>query len=60
KLKTTASTLTPVITQTDYFEYMMGHTISTYHDIRTKNIEYLRFIHLFRTKNQTENTPKQT
>ena len=27
---------------TDYIEYMMGHTISTYHDIRMKGIEFLR------------------
>ena len=27
---------------TDYIEYMMGHTISTYNDIRMKGIEYLR------------------
>jgi site-specific recombinase XerD len=32
--------------QTDYIEYMMGHTISTYHDIRMKGIEYLRGIYL--------------
>ncbi len=25
--------------ETDYIEYMMGHTISTYHDIRMKGIE---------------------
>jgi site-specific recombinase XerD len=29
----------------DYIEYMMGHTISTYHDIRMKGIEYLRGIY---------------
>ncbi|MFB0523489.1 MAG: tyrosine-type recombinase/integrase [Candidatus Bathyarchaeia archaeon] len=27
---------------TDYIEYMMGHTISTYNDIRMKGVEYLR------------------
>jgi hypothetical protein len=27
---------------TDYIEYMMGHTISTYNDIKMKGIEYLR------------------
>jgi hypothetical protein len=32
--------------QTDYVEYMMGHTISTYHDIRMKGIEYLRGIYM--------------
>ncbi|MDI6847749.1 MAG: tyrosine-type recombinase/integrase [Candidatus Bathyarchaeia archaeon] len=31
--------------QTDYIEYMMGHTISTYHDIRMKVIEFLRGIY---------------
>jgi tRNA A37 N6-isopentenylltransferase MiaA len=30
---------------TDYIEYMMGHTISTYHDIQMKGIEYLRGIY---------------
>ncbi|MCW4024959.1 MAG: site-specific integrase [Candidatus Bathyarchaeota archaeon] len=29
----------------DYIEYMMGHTISTYHDIEMKGIEYLRGIY---------------
>jgi len=29
----------------DYIEYMMGHTISTYHDIKMKGIEYLRGIY---------------
>ena len=28
--------------QSDYIEYMMGHTISTYHDIQSKGIEFLR------------------
>ncbi len=32
--------------QTDYIEYMMGHTISTYHDIRMKGIEFLRGIYI--------------
>jgi integrase len=31
--------------QTDYIEYMMGHTISTYHDIQMKGIEYLRGVY---------------
>jgi hypothetical protein len=31
--------------QVDYIEYMMGHTISTYHDIEMKGIEYLRGIY---------------
>ena len=29
----------------DYIEYMMGYTISTYHDIRMKGIEFLRGIY---------------
>ena len=31
--------------QTDYIEYMMGHTISTYHDIKMKGIEFLRNVY---------------
>jgi len=31
--------------QTDYIEYMMGHTISRYHDIQMKGIEFLRGIY---------------
>jgi integrase len=27
---------------TDYIDYMMGHTVSTYNDIRMKGVEYLR------------------
>ena len=27
---------------TDYIEYIMGHTISTYHDIEMKGIDFLR------------------
>ena len=30
----------------DYIEYMMGHTISTYHDIKMKGIEYLRGVYM--------------
>jgi len=26
----------------DYIEYMMGHTVSTYHDIQMKGVEFLR------------------
>jgi len=29
----------------DYIEYMMGHTISTYHDIKMKGTEFLRAIY---------------
>jgi site-specific recombinase XerD len=32
--------------QTDYIEYMMGHTISAYHDIKMKGIEFLRNIYI--------------
>jgi Phage integrase family len=32
--------------QPDYVDYMMGHTISTYHDVRMKGIEYLRGIYI--------------
>jgi len=32
-------------TQSDYVDYMMGHTISTYHDIQSKGIEFLRNIY---------------
>ena len=31
--------------QTDYIEYMMGHTISTHHDIQMKGIEFLRGVY---------------
>jgi len=31
--------------QTDYVEYMMGHTVSTYHDVQSKGIEFLRNIY---------------
>jgi hypothetical protein len=31
--------------QSDYVDYMMGHTVSTYHDIQSKGIEFLRNIY---------------
>lgn len=31
--------------QSDYVDYMMGHTIDTYHDIQSKGIEFLRNIY---------------
>ena len=31
--------------QTDYVDYLMGHTISTYHDIQSKGIEFLRNVY---------------
>lgn len=30
---------------TDYIEYMMGHKISTYHDVKMKGVEFLRNIY---------------
>jgi len=30
----------------DYIEYMMGHTISTHHDIKMKGTEFLRGIYI--------------
>jgi len=29
----------------DYIDYMMGHKISTYHDVKMKGIEFLRNIY---------------
>jgi len=31
--------------QPDYIDYMMGHTIDTYHDIQSKGVEFLRNIY---------------
>jgi hypothetical protein len=31
--------------QPDYIDYMMGHTVDTYHDIGSKGIEFLRNIY---------------
>jgi len=31
--------------QPDYVDYMMGHTIDTYHDVKSKGIEFLRGIY---------------
>ncbi len=31
--------------QSDYIDYMMGHTVDTYHDIQSKGIEFLRNIY---------------
>ena len=31
--------------QSDYIEYMMGHTITAYHDIQSKGIEFLRSLY---------------
>jgi hypothetical protein len=37
--------LTALGIPSDYIEYMMGHTISTYHDIKMKGVEFLRNIY---------------
>jgi hypothetical protein len=39
------TTLASLNVQPDYIEYMMGHTVNTYHDIEMKGIEYLRGIY---------------
>lgn len=31
--------------QPDYIDYMMGHTVSTYHDIQSRGVEFLRGIY---------------
>jgi len=31
--------------QSDYIDYMMGHTVDTYHDIQSKGIEFLRNVY---------------
>lgn len=31
--------------QSDYVDYMMGHTASTYHDIQSKGVEFLRNVY---------------
>jgi hypothetical protein len=31
--------------QPDYIDYMMGHTVDTYHDIQSKGIEFLRNVY---------------
>jgi hypothetical protein len=31
--------------QPDYADFMLGHTISTYHDIQSKGVEFLRNIY---------------
>jgi hypothetical protein len=32
-------------TQSDYVDYMMGHTVDVYHDIQSKGIEFLRNVY---------------
>jgi hypothetical protein len=31
--------------KSDYVEYMMGHTVDTYHDIQSKGVEFLRNVY---------------
>ena len=31
--------------QPDYVDYMMGHTISTYHDVQMKGVDFLRNVY---------------
>ncbi|MEA2090254.1 MAG: hypothetical protein U9O89_05805, partial [Thermoproteota archaeon] len=38
--------LTALGVDRDYVEYMMGHKVSTYHDIQMKGIEFLRNIYM--------------
>jgi integrase len=33
-------------TERDYVEYMMGHTLSVYHDVKMKGVDFLRGIYL--------------
>jgi integrase len=33
-------------TERDYVEYMMGHTLSIYHDVKMKGVDFLRAIYL--------------
>jgi site-specific recombinase XerD len=37
--------LTALGVQPDYIDYMMGHTVDTYHDIQSKGVEFLRNIY---------------
>jgi len=48
--------------QSDYIEYMMGHTISAYHDIQSKGVEFLRGIYAnsgLRIRPKGSLTPKE-
>jgi alcohol dehydrogenase YqhD (iron-dependent ADH family) len=33
-------------TERDYVKYMMGHTLSVYHDVKMKGVDFLRGIYL--------------
>ena len=37
--------MTALAVQPDYVEYMMGHTVSTYHDIESTGAEFLRNVY---------------
>ena len=37
--------MTALGVQPDYVEYMMGHTVSTYHDIESTGMEFLRNVY---------------
>jgi hypothetical protein len=39
-------TLLSLGVQPDYVDYMMGHTVDTYHDIQMKGVEFLRGIYV--------------
>jgi hypothetical protein len=48
--------------QADYVDYMMGHTISTYHDIQSKGVEFLRGLYAnsgLRIRPKGSLTPKE-
>ena len=45
--------------QPDYIDYMMGHTIDTYHDIQSKGVEFLRGIYA-RPNLRIAPTPEQS
>ena len=47
--------------QADYVDYMMGHTVDTYHDIQSKGVEFLRGLYTnagLRTRPKGSLTPK--
>jgi hypothetical protein len=37
--------MTALGVNSDYIEYMMGHTVNTYHDVQMKGVEFLRNIY---------------
>jgi hypothetical protein len=47
--------------QSDYVDYMMGHTVDTYHDMQSKGVEFLRGLYVnagFRIQPKTNLTPR--